>query len=156
LSEKTELLKDIRAKPFFAVLQTIRVGQPCMVILENVVGFLRVWKTASRLLRKTGPYTLHKIILCPSQLGSPCSRRRVYIIMLREDIVDGNLTCEKAAGAHMDDVLKKLKHDAAIPFERPLYPHGHEVFKARMCIAICGVICVAWLVLWLDGLCGFC
>lgn len=100
-----------------------------LVILENVVGFLRVWKRAHKLLKQCGPYLIHKIVLCPSNLGSPCSRRRVYVIMLRKNMLASHITCDKAAVKYMDGMIRGLHHLPAIPFDHLLYPPGHPVFK---------------------------
>lgn len=131
LSKKTALLEDERAKPLFATIDTIKKTKPLVVILENVVGFDRVWTEASKMLLQCGPYMMEKVTICPSALGAPCSRRRIYILMVREDILSSDITCKKAFTKSVRETLEKLKHPAPIPFEKLLYPPGHPVLQAH-------------------------
>ena len=96
------------------------------------MGFERVWKTAKRLLGQCGDYIVHKVVLDPAQLGSPCRRERVYIIMLRRDIVSNEHGCDQAACMAMKRTAELMQHVAQEPFENLLYDDKDPMLEASL------------------------
>lgn len=54
LHNKTKLLREPKAKPYRAMLKTIRASRPTLVVLENVPGIMRIFTSLQKRLRALG------------------------------------------------------------------------------------------------------
>ena len=89
---RTTLLKDPQAKPFYAVIKTLKAKSPRVAVLENVSGILRVLKPIMSNIARMRTYHCLKLRMNPPQLGSPVQRPRVYFLLVRKDAArSGNL-----------------------------------------------------------------
>ncbi len=80
-------MKDPEARQFFAVRDTIAKIQPAVYMLENVLGLMQVIDEVKRQLRKAGDYFIVTTVLDPLDFGCPLTRRRVYIVGVRRDLL---------------------------------------------------------------------
>jgi DNA (cytosine-5)-methyltransferase 1 len=72
--------EDPRARSFLRIIDALETAAPTYLALENVPGF-RGSRTHSRLrsvLDKLG-YAVEEVVLCPTELGIPNRRQRLYI-----------------------------------------------------------------------------
>ena len=86
LHTKSKLFREAAARPFFAMVRTLRTCLPALAILENVLGLLKVLKKVWRILHSIGWYEVLTFLLDPQDMGEPCSRPRVYIVLVRCDV----------------------------------------------------------------------
>jgi site-specific DNA-cytosine methylase len=73
--------KDPRTRSFLQLIDCLEEGPPAYLALENVPGF-RGSQTHARLrsaLDQLG-YTVQEVVLCPTELGVPSRRRRLYLV----------------------------------------------------------------------------
>jgi site-specific DNA-cytosine methylase len=143
VGSKTQLLKDPRAKPFFNVIDTIKLLKPAAVILENVAGFLRVYDEAKQYLHGAGTYLLHPVVLDPAKLGWPCRRERIYIIMIRADMIDTKWRTPSEFSARLDSVARDMMQPATCNFMDLLFPSGHPAAKDLLSNSV--ISCVQFL-----------
>jgi site-specific DNA-cytosine methylase len=129
LESESLLLNDPRARPFFLVRDTITQLQPKVVVLENVVGLLRVQAKIFKHLRKAGEYLIHLIRLDPVRLGTNISRDRVYILMIRKDSL-GDVSLDDAV-SNMNRVVSLLEHAGTASWTKLLYPASHSLVKSE-------------------------
>ena len=78
-------LKDKNARPFFKLLNVLRVKQPSVAVLENVLGIKNVLKTIMQKLRGLGLYEVLTAELNPLDMGEPVARPRMFFILIRKD-----------------------------------------------------------------------
>jgi site-specific DNA-cytosine methylase len=80
-------LLDMRTRSLIHLIDAVRKIQPPIVVLENVVGF-EVSLTYSRLANdwRDAGYFVQSIMLCPSELGWPNRRPRIYVIASQQPI----------------------------------------------------------------------
>ena len=109
----------------------LQASQPKLVILENVLGLLKVLKDIVSHLRTVGPYHILILTVCPSRLGVDVRRPRFYILMLRRDVVRGR--SEKTLQTMVD---RELEHAESaferLPrrdFEHLLFPETHPCVR---------------------------
>jgi site-specific DNA-cytosine methylase len=128
-AHKTKLLKEPTAKPFFAVLDTLKARQPQVAVLENVSGMKRVLPLIHRFIQKLGMYDIHTVDLNPASMGEPVHRPRVYMILLRRDCVRSNAGYKEAA-----HILIRFMQEACMTTKQAnladrLLPKGHAEVK---------------------------
>ena len=129
LESETLLMKDRRARPFFAVRDSITELQPTMAVLENVAGLMRVWPSIEKHLQRCGSYLIHLTRLDPQKLGTPIARDRVYIVMIKLSAL-GGLSADEAT-RRMDQVVEQLQHSSSISWTALLFPEKHQLVKAE-------------------------
>ena len=131
-AHNTKLLREKTARPFFAVVATLKAAQPQVAVLENVMGIKRVLREVRRRLQCGGMYDVFTVDLNPATLGEPVHRPRVYMLLVRRD-------CARFPGAtaaatvdilrHMHEACKETK---LAPLQARLLPDSHpEVRRAR-------------------------
>ena len=90
LNRKSKGFREVQARPFTAVLKTLRTMLPPVAVLENVVGIRRyldkVWSRLSRLRW----YEVLTVRINPKDLGEPVTRDR-FFILVRLDVARPNL-----------------------------------------------------------------
>lgn len=129
LHHKTKLLREAKAKPFRAMLTTIRNARPVVAVLENVPGIMRVFTTLRKCLLGLKDYHIVYAKLDPRMFGDPVARPRLYIILARKDLC----VCEDAvvADKHMSAMLDVLRSPVRLSaHERMLPSHHHLVHRA--------------------------
>lgn len=132
LCKDTDLLRDPRAKGFFAAIKTIVAGRPFFAVLENVTGFLRVKTQAERSFKKMGvssEYTVEWVALDPEHLGTPCKRARVYILLIRNDVL------LKKGRRPIEELTSALKIKSNINFDDIMFPSGHSELELQDCVS---------------------
>ena len=87
LRHNSEMLHDPEARQFFKVRDEISRCKPPMFLLENVLGLLRVKTQVMKHLNSAGEYYIHVCVLDPLHFSCPLSRRRVFFIGVRRDLV---------------------------------------------------------------------
>jgi DNA (cytosine-5)-methyltransferase 1 len=94
--KKMGFLDKVRGTLFFEIARLLEGSRPKYFILENVkhlikhddgVTFETILDTIDKLGYKT---TKEPVVLSPVQIGIPQSRERVYILGVREDLIDEN------------------------------------------------------------------
>jgi DNA (cytosine-5)-methyltransferase 1 len=92
--KKMGFLDKVRGTLFFEIVRLLKDAKPKYFILENVkhlikhddgVTFKTILETIAELGYKT---TEEPVVLSPVQIGIPQSRERVYILGVREDLLD--------------------------------------------------------------------
>lgn len=80
----SQLFGEEQAQIFPECVKAIWKTKPPIAILENVMGLLRkkVWKIVERYFNQLTDYLFCHLVIDPAKLGSPASRRRVYIILI--------------------------------------------------------------------------
>lgn len=123
-AHSTKLMKEETAKPFFAVLDTLKAVQPQVAVLENVSGVKRVLPLVRRLIQKLGMYEMFTFDLNPASMGEPVHRPRVYMILLRKDCI--RFSGQKAAVQTLFEYMQEpcMSRRVASLAER-LLPNNH-------------------------------
>ena len=82
-------LDDPRTRGLVAVFDRVAALRPRVVALENVLGFVgsRAHQLVREVLDRAG-YTTRETTVCPSELGLPNRRPRVYLLASRESLPD--------------------------------------------------------------------
>ena len=135
----TKGFKERAARPFQAMLDTLRVQKPMIAVLENVSGLRTYLEKVHRALYALGWYEVVTIELDPWDMGEPVRRRRFYFLLVRTDVA-------VARGTELDDHVRALlsvgmSSTRATPAERLLRndsPHVQEyqrraALRARAC-----------------------
>lgn len=86
LHQGSRLFRDPNARPFFAMLATLRQALPQLAILENVLGIRRVMATVWKHLRKLRWYEVLTFLIDPADLAEPVRRPRYYFVLIRTDV----------------------------------------------------------------------
>ena len=86
LHNHSKMLRDSNAKQMRQSFAVVRASQPKLVVFENVMGFLRCYKSVLPKMRALG-YEVFRRTLCPTHFGEPVSRPRVYFILVRTDVL---------------------------------------------------------------------
>ena len=123
----TQGFKERAARPFQAVLKTLREKTPLIAVLENVSGLRTYLERIHRELYKLGWYEVLTIEVDPWDMGEPVRRRRFYFLLVRTDVA-------VAKGTVLDDHVRALlrvgmSRTRATPAERLLRnesPHVEE------------------------------
>ena len=87
LRQNSEMLDDPEARQFFKVRDEISRCKPPIFLLENVLGLLRVKTQVMKHLNSAGEYYVHVCVLDPLHFACQLSRRRVFFIGVRRDLV---------------------------------------------------------------------
>eukprot|EP00434_Breviolum_minutum_P009292 symbB.v1.2.008188.t2/scaffold450.1/size202773/7 len=125
LSPTRRLLNDENARQLFRVVKRVKCNRPKIVVLENVLGFLAVLGKVLALIRRNiAGYRISSNVLNPTFFGAPLSRKRIFIIMVRDDCI-GDL-----GGQTFDDfILAKLtsmKQPITTKWQSLLLPDTHR------------------------------
>ncbi|CAK9074429.1 unnamed protein product [Durusdinium trenchii] len=70
-------------------LDALKRVRPLVGVLENVYGLMDVWDQVREKITNAGirkAYFVCHIKMCPSKLGEPVTRRRVYMLFLRKNL----------------------------------------------------------------------
>ncbi|MFO0014083.1 MAG: DNA cytosine methyltransferase [Planctomycetota bacterium] len=80
-------LQDVRTRSLMHLVEAVRCIRPSIVVLENVVGFeaSQAFATLSEAWQGAG-YHVQLQILCPTQLGWPNRRPRVYVVASQSSV----------------------------------------------------------------------
>lgn len=79
-------LEDVRTRSLMHLVEAVCSVRPSLVVLENVVGFETSQAIAILAQRwRDAGYGLQVQVLCPTQLGWPNRRPRVYVIASRTE-----------------------------------------------------------------------
>lgn len=89
-------LDETKGTLFFEIIRILRYAQPKYIILENVRNLAshdngNTIKVISGALDEVG-YNFRIVIMSPHQLGVPQLRERVYILGVRKDIYNGEMS----------------------------------------------------------------
>ncbi len=87
MNHDSGMLQNREARQFFKVTSEIERAQSEIFVLENVLGILRVEPTIMEHLRATGNYDVRDIILDPLTVGCSSTRKRVYFMGERRDVL---------------------------------------------------------------------
>lgn len=80
-------LGDVRTRSLVHLVEAVCSIRPSVVVLENVVGFETSQAYATLALRwRDAGYGVQFQVLCPTQLGWPNRRPRVYVIASRTEV----------------------------------------------------------------------
>jgi site-specific DNA-cytosine methylase len=114
----TQGFKERAARPFQALLETLREKKPLIAVLENVSGLRTYLERIHRELYKLGWYEVLTIEVDPWDMGEPVRRRRFYFLLVRTDVA-------VAKGTELDDHVRALlsvgmSRTRATPAERLL------------------------------------
>ncbi len=80
-------VNDRRCESLLRLVDVMQIARPPVVMLENVPGFAGSL-AESRVRGALAGYTITVEEHCPTALGVPMQRRRVYLVALRSDVVD--------------------------------------------------------------------
>lgn len=86
LHNKTALLEEPDAEIFRAVVRRIQCRKPPVFLLENVQGISRCLSEVLTALCCNGLYKVCTLHMCPSQMGEPVQRPRIYFFGVRADV----------------------------------------------------------------------
>lgn len=101
LHRSSKLLGDPQAQQLFKVIANIKTMKPAVTVLENVLGVLRVYDEVTEFILKNLP---------ESYFGAPLSRRRLYILLVRRDVLRPGIDAENLQN-HIHDLMKSMKID---------------------------------------------
>lgn len=107
LHSNSSMLADKNARQFYQVVEDIKESNPSVFMLENVMGILRVWGKIMENLATVGSYLIWHGVLDPLQFGCPVSRRRVYVVGIRRDMLPNKNDSELIGLAEQ---IKKATH----------------------------------------------
>ncbi len=100
---KSRYLRDPQARPFFAMLRTLRQCLPALAVLENVPGLITVLDKVWQHLHALKWYEVLTFMLDPADMGEPVARPRFYFVLVRADVA----VCR---GEQLDEVAHRLAH----------------------------------------------
>jgi site-specific DNA-cytosine methylase len=130
LHARSKLLRDPNARQLQTIVDTIKLLEPCVVILENVKGISRVMEHVKRILQQAGTYIMHDMQINPTRLGANVDRERVYIIMLHTSMVG-----KRDVTRLLESTLARIEHamgsDASIPWEELLFADAHDLVRSK-------------------------
>jgi len=130
-----------RGKIFFFVREYIEKQRPRVFVLENVSGLVKLNKgryfaAILKSLEQLGGYNISHRILDTKQNGVPHSRRRVYIVGIRQDADRGTFTFPEPIPApsmnlFLDSRPKKAIVAAGLPPKTQTTARGNVVTTLR-------------------------
>ena len=88
LHSNSRRLRDPKARPFFAMLQTLKENTPQLAVLENVIGLRSVLHTVFARLQRLKQYHILVFIIDPADMGEPVRRPRYYFVLVRRDVAN--------------------------------------------------------------------
>ena len=102
LHSQSKLWNDARAAVFRKTVDRIKTLRPPLTVLENVLGFVDQWKKVMKIFaQQLSGFQVVAVMFCSSQIGSSGRRPRVWIIILRDDVV---------ATASVKDLVEAVKN----------------------------------------------
>lgn len=131
LHHGTTLLKEEKAKPFFAVLKMLRTKRPAVAVLENVKGINRVNPKVVRAIRACG-FCVARLLLNPADIGFPVQRPRFYFLAIRRDVAllsEGNMT-DFAENVHKQVI--EAYSGQRVPLTISCLPRSHPEVQSTM------------------------
>jgi len=110
--------REQAARPFVAVLATLRQKLPPLAVLENVWGIRRHLNRVHRALHSLKWYEVITVGIDPYEMGEPVRRRRCWFVLVRVDVA-------RARAGDLDDHARALlplgrRTEHAQPSERLL------------------------------------
>ena len=130
LRQNSQLFAEAKAKPFRAMLRTMRAKRPQVAVLENVRGIVRVRARLERSLRSIGGYCVTILRLDPRTLGEPVCRPRVYIVCVRLDVL--TCTSRSAADQLASAVLESITKPVQCSAPDRLLPNSHALVSTHL------------------------
>ena len=82
-------LKGTTLPTLMGIVKYLYKHRPDLVLLENVVGVIKIIHLLKLIVRAAG-YIMTYIETCPTKMGVPNSRPRVYIIVMRHGAMPGD------------------------------------------------------------------
>jgi len=123
LHNNTKLFKEKAAKPFFKMVQYLsRSDGPPAAVLENVHGILRVKERILRVLRSAG-YSVVLLPMCPTHLGEPLARPRIYFLMVKSAFAKVSEKCMETIAS---SAWSSLKAGCAATLSSRCLPRNHD------------------------------
>ena len=132
LHHGSRLLREAKARPFYAMLDTLRSRLPALAVLENVVGIYRVLGKIWRLLRALGWYDVYTLTLDPKHMGEPVARPRAYFVLVRVDVAVPNADSVVARMARLGvtseraDLADRVLTSDVVPGPAPAAARGQQ------------------------------
>jgi site-specific DNA-cytosine methylase len=107
LHHRSKLLAEREAKPFFAMLLTLKTKKPPLAILENVQGISQCIAKVLKHVRKelSGLFLVFIRKVDPQDIGEPVRRPRFYFICIRFDVA---IAPPQAMSELVDRVLQEF------------------------------------------------
>lgn len=130
LCRDTNLLRDPRAKGFYAAINAIFLTKPYFAVLENVSGFGRVKTQAERCFKKIGlssEYMIEWVALDPATLGTPVKRARIYILFVRKDLL-------RKGRRSINELTSALNIKGNLVYEDIMFPQGSAELESQDCL----------------------
>jgi|ERR1035437_1276774 DNA (cytosine-5)-methyltransferase 1 len=103
---------DPRGTMFFEIFRIAKYHKPKVIFLENVKGLLThnegdTFNTIKNSLSELG-YTIYSQVLCATMFGVPQTRNRIYIIAIRNDILNNfQFPIGKLTNKKLKDIVEK-------------------------------------------------
>jgi site-specific DNA-cytosine methylase len=88
LHANSQLFNEPAARPFFAMMRTLKENLPPLAVLENVIGLKSVLPLVVRRLRALRWYHLWIVEINPADMGEPVHRPRLYFVLVRHDVIN--------------------------------------------------------------------
>ena len=101
LHTRSSFFKEAEARPFFAMVRTLRACLPAVAVLENVIGIKRVLPKVWKSLRSLQWYEVLTVKIDPLDMGEPVARPRIFFLLIRVDVA-------KAHGRELDELATRL------------------------------------------------
>ena len=111
----------------FATIDTIRLQQPRLAVLENAVGLRRVLPQVLRMIRALNLYVVVQLQLDPTEFGLPVRRPRLYFLLVRRDVA--LTTDESELGDLASRMLGRMRQQRTTSFHSCLLPAEHQVVR---------------------------
>lgn len=128
LHHGSQLLKEKQAKPFFAVIKTLKTMRPAAAVLENVKGIARVDPRITSAIRGAG-YAVARVLMNPADVGQAVQRPRYYYIAIRKDLA---WSSEASIATFTQEVYKHLVDQyrgERVPLTSCCLPKDHPEVK---------------------------
>ena len=97
LHTRSSFFKEAEARPFFAMVRTLRTCLPAVAVLENVIGIKRVLPKVWKSLRCLQWYEVLTVKIDPLDMGELVARPRIFFLLIRVDVA-------KAHGRELDEL----------------------------------------------------
>ncbi|CAE7786109.1 nlaIVM [Symbiodinium microadriaticum] len=110
LRKESLLLEEEDAKPFFAIIETLKLLKLPLFILENVLGIRKCMKVIRGLIRKHLPeYFLGLLQLNAKDLGDIVSRPRIYFIGIHRRYAAPHISSNDDLQSQISEVLRNAR-----------------------------------------------
>ncbi|CAE7321413.1 nlaIVM, partial [Symbiodinium necroappetens] len=113
LRRESQLLEEEDAKPFFAIIETLKSLKLPLYILENVLGIRKCMHIIKPLLRRQLPGYYHAVLqLNAKDLGDVVSRPRVYFIGILRKYAGPTIGSHDDLQAQISYILRKAQSES--------------------------------------------